>query len=100
MVKDIASVINENAVKKLFRYNNFPGMTKIPTIVPSEVESPSLKEIGDYIRATGLNALNDPEVMNYLKDIAGIPNTGTEGNVSQGKGQVGQADYNSVYYGG
>lgn len=100
LVKDIASVINENAVKKLFRYNNFPNMTNIPTIVPSDVEAPSLKEIGDYVRATGLNSLNDPEVMNYLKEIAGIPKTGVDGDVPRGKGQVGQADYNSVYYGG
>lgn len=101
LVKDIANVINESAVKKLFKYNNFPGITNIPMIVPAEVEAPSLKEIGDFVRASGISALNDPVVMDYLKEIAGIPtNKTTEGDVTPGKGKVGTADYNAVYYGG
>ena len=96
-------------------------MTNIPTIVPAEVESPSLKEIGDFVRATGISAMNDPVVMNYLREIAGIPTSGmvvntdsTEESMDEdsnsdlvvethgvpAKGKVGQADYNAVYYGG
>jgi hypothetical protein len=118
LVKDIANVINENAVKNLFKYNNFPGITDILKIVPAEVEAPSLKEIGDFVRATGISALNDPVVAKYLKEIAGIPTHGASDNVQDtenqneesevevetdgtpAKGKVGTADYNAVYYGG
>lgn len=101
LVKDMANVINENAVKTLFRYNNFPGMTNIPKIVPSDVEAPSLKEIGDYVRATGISALNDPAVMDYLREIANIPTSSQSSETTQNaQGKTGTADYNSVYYGG
>lgn len=101
LVKDIANVINENAVKPLFKYNNFSNMTNLPKIVPSDVEAPSLKEIGDYVRATGISALNDPTVMDYLKEIANIPTSSQTSETTQNaQGKTGTADYNAVYYGG
>lgn len=100
LVKDIADVINETAVYYLFRYNNFPNITELPKLVPSQIESPSLKELGDFIRATGINTLNDPAVMDYLKDIVNIPKSDVNDTRLNGNDtKAGATDYNAAYLG-
>lgn len=72
-VSNIADVFNKYAVPKLFKYNNFEGLTELPKIVPGEIEAPGLKEIALLLRAMNVNITEDQELMNYLRKISSLP---------------------------
>jgi hypothetical protein len=69
---NIAEIFNKYAIPKLFRYNTF-NITEYPRIVCSEIEVPSLKELGDFFRATGMKIDDDFELMNFLREVASMP---------------------------
>lgn len=71
--KSIASVINNQAVKKLFEYNYFEGITEIPKIVPGQIETPSLEVLGTFFRNVGLKLDDDFALMNHVRKIASMP---------------------------
>lgn len=73
-IQNIADVFNSKAVPDLFRYNNFEGTTGIPKIVPSNIQTPSLKELALMLRAMGLNIAADMELQNHLRHMLGVPN--------------------------
>lgn len=73
-VNNIADVFNSNAVPPLFYFNNVKDPTKLPKIVPGQIQTPSLKEVALILRAMDLNIANDQELMNYLRKITGMPN--------------------------
>lgn len=75
---NIAQIFNKYALPTLFKYNYFPGITKLPQILPSPVEMPSLKELGDFFRATGMKIDDDLELINFLRKIASIPEISAE----------------------
>lgn len=68
----IAEVFNKYAVPTLFRYNSF-NITDYPRIKCSEIEVPSLKELGDFFRSTGMKVDDDFELTNFLRQIASMP---------------------------
>lgn len=70
---NISDVFNDKAVPALFSYNNFPGITEYPKIVPGVIQSPSLKEVALVLRAMGLNIAGDLNMQNYLRSILGMP---------------------------
>jgi hypothetical protein len=72
-VSNIADVFNNKAVPQLFSYNTFPVDTKLPKIVPGQIQTPSLKEIALILRAMGLDIAGDHAVLNYLRRITGMP---------------------------
>ena len=72
-VMNIADVFNAHAIPKLFALNNFPGLTKLPKIVPSGIQTPSVQEIALMLRAMGLSINKDKELLNYLWHILGFP---------------------------
>lgn len=69
----IADVFNKYGIPKLFSYNNFPGITECPTLVPGQVDSPDLKEIAVLLRAMGIDIEGDLELQNYLRTVSGMP---------------------------
>lgn len=71
---NIADVFNNRAVADLFKYNNFVGLTELPTIVPGQIQTPSLKEVALMLRAMGLSIAGDMELQNYLRHVLGMPN--------------------------
>lgn len=73
-VQNIADVFNSKAVPDLFKYNTFEGITDVPKIVPSNIQTPSLKEMALMLRAMGLNIAGDMELQNHLRHILGVPN--------------------------
>lgn len=77
-ISNIADVFNTYAVPKLFKMNNFTGLTGLPKIVPGEIETPTLKEIALLLRAMGVNIAGDMELQNYLRKIASIPEMSQE----------------------
>lgn len=72
-VQNISDVFNTKAVPQLFRYNDFPGLTILPRIVPGQIQTPSLKELALIVRAMGLKIAGDKELMNYLRKVTGMP---------------------------
>lgn len=77
-VQNIADVFNSNAVRQLFLMNRFDGMTKLPMIVPGQIQTPSLKELALILRAMGLKIAGDRELMNYLRKVTGMPDLSEE----------------------
>ena len=75
-LRSIASVLNKEAVRRLINMNYFPGITGYPILVPSEVETPDLKELGLYLNAlsrTGIPLFPDDDLENYLRQVASMP---------------------------
>jgi hypothetical protein len=67
---NIAEVVNKYAVIKLLKMN---GMKGNASIVPGEVETPSLKELALLLRAMGLDISKDKGLMNHLRKVASLP---------------------------
>ena len=72
-LQNIADVFNNKAVPDLFSFNNFPGISDYPTIMPGQIQTPSLKELAMVLRSMGLNIAGDMELQNYLRHILGMP---------------------------
>lgn len=72
-LQNIADVFNNKAVPDLFSFNHFPGISDYPTIMPGQIQTPSLKELAMVLRSMGLNIAGDMELQNYLRHILGMP---------------------------
>ena len=77
-LQNISDVFNSKAIPDLFAYNNFPGITDLPKIIPGQIQTPSLKELALMLRAMGLNIAGDMELMNYLRHVLGMPDLDEE----------------------
>ena len=72
-VNNIADVFNAYAVPRLFAMNDFPGLVVTPKIVPSGIQTPSVKEVALMLRAMGLDISKDKSLLSYLWHILGFP---------------------------
>lgn len=72
-LQNIADVLNQFAVPKLFEVNSFEGLSGFPKIVPGQVDSADIKEIALLLRSMGLNIAGDLELQNHLRRVAGLP---------------------------
>lgn len=75
-VQSIASIINRHAIPRLMALNTFPGITGLPEIEASPVDTPELKELADYIsKLAGANMPLFPnlDLENYLRRLANFP---------------------------
>lgn len=70
---NIADVFNTKAVPTLFRLNNFEGLSGLPTIVPTRIQTPTLSELSLMLRAMGLKIGGDKELLQYLRNILCMP---------------------------
>ena len=95
-LQNIADVFNNKAVPDLFSYNNFPGITAHPKIVPGQIQTPSLKEVALMLRAMGLDIAGDMEMQNYLRHILGMPDLDQETFERVYQNQSKKADNKSV----
>ncbi len=76
ILDDIAGVFNNKAVPNLFKLNSFSGITDLPKLQHGDVESPNLKELGEYITAlsgAGAPLFPDDQLENYLRQVASLP---------------------------
>ncbi len=71
-VTNIADVFNSRAVPQLFRFNSF-NITKLPRIVPGQIQTPSLKEVALMMRAMGLNIAGDHKLQSHFRHLLGMP---------------------------
>lgn len=75
-VQNIVSIFNRYAIPRLFSFNVFPGITALPEITASPVDSPSLKELSEYISKLAgarMPLFPDIDLENYLRTVANLP---------------------------
>lgn len=79
-ISNIADVFNAKAVPDLFKFNSaaFPGLTKLPRIVPSNIKNPTLSEVSLILRAMGLNIAGDHALQNHLRHLLCMPSLDQE----------------------
>lgn len=71
----ITEVLNRFAVPRLFELNAFP-VTELPKIIHGDVETPDLKELGDFIKTlsgAGFSLFPDDDLEAWIRSIAGMP---------------------------
>jgi len=71
----IADVFNRHAIPRLFELNG-ENLEELPKLVPGDIETPDLAELGAYLgnlTGVGINLQGDVELENYLRDVAGLP---------------------------
>ena len=73
-LSNIADVFNAKAVPALFKLNSFEGLTGLPVIVPTKIQTPSLSELSLVLRAMNLNIAGDQELQKYLRHVLCLPN--------------------------
>lgn len=76
ILDSIEEVLNTYAVPRLFSLNSFQGLSGLPKLVHGDVETPDLKELGEYISAlagAGVNLFPDDQLENYLREAANFP---------------------------
>jgi len=81
ILDSIEEVLNTYAVPRLFSLNSFQGLSGLPKLVHGDVETPDLKELGEYISAlagAGVNLFPDDQLENYLREAANFPKKNTE----------------------
>lgn len=74
-LRSIAEVFNRHAIPRLWQLNGFPAET-MPTLAPGDIETPNLKELGDYISAlagAGAPLFPDDRLESHLRFVAGLP---------------------------
>ncbi|MCK9435598.1 MAG: DUF935 domain-containing protein [Synergistaceae bacterium] len=76
----IADVFNRFAIPRLFEINTF-AVDDLPVIEHGDVETPDLKELGEYISklaGAGYPLFPDEGLEEWLRSIAGIPAKGSD----------------------
>lgn len=103
VLDSIAEVFNKHAIPRLFKLNVFPGITQYPKLVHSSVETPDLKELGDFIKVLSgsqMPLFPDEDLENHLREVAGLPKktdkspkeVSVKGNTGPGTGGGSEGD--------
>ena len=71
----IAEVLNRFAIPRLLELNAFP-VTEYPRIIHGDIETPDLKELGEFIKqisGAGFPLFPDDDLEAWIRSIAGMP---------------------------
>lgn len=71
----IADTLNRYAIPRLFMLNGWKP-EKLPTIVPTDVDSPDIAQLGQFMQAmagTGVSWFPDGELENFVREAARLP---------------------------
>lgn len=74
-LQSIAGIFNRHAIPRLFQINGFQ-VEQLPKLVHEDIETPDLKELGEYISklaGVGLPLFPDDNLENKLREYAGLP---------------------------
>lgn len=75
LMQNIADVINETEIPRLFRLNGWP-VDDLPRLVPGDIEDRDLKQLGDFLTAlsqTGFALWPNRGLEDYVLDVANLP---------------------------
>lgn len=70
---NIADVFNTKAVPDLFKFNKFVGLSGLPRIAPTNIQTPTMSELALMLRAMGLNIAGDQDLQRHLRHVLGFP---------------------------
>lgn len=77
-IQNIVAILNRHAIPRLFSFNAFTGITALPEITASPVDTPSITELGEYIsKLAGAKMPLFPnlDLENHLRTLANLPTT-------------------------
>lgn len=75
----IADVFNSKAIPDLFEINDRnKDLMQLPKIIPGEIETPDMEELGKFFKAVGFDWKSDKELFNYIRQVAGMPTVDSE----------------------
>ena len=83
--ESIAEVFNRHEIPRLFDLNGWK-LEGYPKIVPSEVDPPDLGELGQFITqlaGAGMPLFPDPDLEDFFRDIAKMPEQSEEAKMMQ-----------------
>lgn len=81
----ISAVINDYEIPRLLRLNNM-DLTRLPKIMPGDIETPDLGALGNYIQVlagAGVALFPDNELEGYLREVANLPQRDDAGNTDE-----------------
>lgn len=81
----VAEVFNRHEIPRLFDLNGW-RLAKYPSIVPGEVDPPDISELGQFIQhvsGAGMQLFPDPELENFIRDAAKLPQKSEEAEMQQ-----------------
>jgi len=87
-VQSTVSIFNRYAIPRLFALNPFVGLSGLPELQASSVESPDLKDLGDYIQklsGSKMPLFPNVNLEDYLLTVANLPKPTEEERVKQDK---------------
>jgi len=80
IAQSIADTLNRYAIPRLFVVNGIKP-SELPKIVPSDVDSPDIAQLSQFMSAmagTGVNWFPDPTMENFVRDAARLPKLNEE----------------------
>ena len=81
----IAEIFNRHEIPRLFDLNGW-RLQHYPKIVAGEVDPPDISELGSFISqltASGMQLFPDPELENFIRDAAKLPQKSEEAEMLQ-----------------
>lgn len=75
IANNIADVLNRHAIPRLFMVNGWKPDT-LPTIVPTDVDSPDITQLGQFMQsmgALGIQWFPDGDLENFVREAARLP---------------------------
>lgn len=75
---NITDVFNAKAVPDLFKFNNFVGISGLPKITPTKIQTPTLSELSLMLRAMGLDISGDQCLQRHLRHVLCLPDLDNE----------------------
>jgi hypothetical protein len=75
IANNIADVLNRHALPRLFMANGWRPEA-LPTIVPTDVDSPDISQLAQFMAAlagTGVNWFPDGDLENFIREAARLP---------------------------
>lgn len=81
----IAEIFNRHEIPRLFDLNGWRP-AQYPRIAPGDVDPPALDELGQFIQslsAAGMQLFPDPELENFIRDAAKLPQKSAEAEMAQ-----------------
>ena len=70
---NISDVFNAKAVPDLFKFNTFTGLSGLPKITPTKIQTPTLSELALMLRAMGLDISGDHVLLKHLRHVLSLP---------------------------
>lgn len=79
-LQNIAEIFNKYAIPKLIEVNSatFSGITNYPTLVPDEIEAPTLEELSKAMTQWKIDIYDDYKTYSFIRSLSSLPHVTEE----------------------